>query len=376
MHLSPFAGRSTADVLKSFRENFEALSSRELFSGNVLLARDDEILFQESYGLANRDEDIPNRVDTRFNLGSINKMWTALATMQMVERGQVSLDDNIGRYLGRDWIRPEVGESVQIRHMLSHCSGLANYFHGGFEQSSRRLFKALDDYRPLVCDQTLLFTPGSQTRYSDIGFLLLGVIIEKVSGQSYFDHIRQHLTGPLDMADSEAFDLEEVNRRIAIGYLRAPLNPTAEERAKPLDPTPSAQMTPAERFDRALADQEALIRRGFVWQNNLFMHVVKGGPAGGYYSTAPDMLRFADGLRRHRIVNSATWQLMAAPKAPSTSLGYGTMIDRGSIGHSGNFPGISAQFALFPDGYTLILLANMTNAAGIAQTQLYRRLDW
>lgn len=369
---SPFATRLSGQVCETLNRVFDDLYDRDLFSGVVSLSNGDSVLWQAAYGLADRGAKIANTLQTRFNIGSINKMWTALAVMQLVEQGKLQLTDTVDQHLGAEWLAPAVAKTITIRQLLDHTAGLGNYFSERFERSSRRDFRSVADFGVLVFDRKPAYVPGSQSSYSDIGFLLAGAIIEKVAQRDYFDHIRAQITGPLGMENSEAFDLEEVHPRLAIGYHRMPLSGLQG----PLDPAASLDMSFYDRFTLARKREEYLIEAGFFWRNNLFMHVVKGGPAGGYFSTAGDLRRLALGLRNQQVVSSDSWRLMTTPSAHCAKLGLGVMLDNGSVGHSGNFPGISAQFSMFPDGHDMVVLANSTNAAGIATAELYRALGW
>ena len=126
----------------------------------------------------------------------MNKMFTAVAIAQLVEKGVLSWDDPIGKWLGSDWVRPEVGEKATIRHLLTHTSGLGSFFTDEFMRSSRALYRDLDGWRSIVSRDSLAFEPGTDWAYSNTGFLLLGVIVEKASGESYYDYVREHIYAP------------------------------------------------------------------------------------------------------------------------------------------------------------------------------------
>jgi CubicO group peptidase (beta-lactamase class C family) len=310
----------------------DRLVAADAFSGAVLVARAGEPVFERAAGEASKSYGIPNRLDTKFNLGSMNKMFTAVSIAQLVEAGTLDWGDPIGKWLGPEWVHPDVARKVRIRHLLSHTSGLGSYFDEAFMRSSRALYRDLDAYQPIVREDTLAFEPGTDWRYSNTGFLLLGVIVEKASGQSYYDYVREHVYAPAGMKDTDAYEVDAVVPNLAQGYER---EQTAE---------------------------------GVVWRSNVFEHVVRGGPAGGGYSTAPDLLAFAAALRDGRLLRPETLELLTTPKpdlaSPDYGFGFGQWEGGRLYGHTGGFPGISA--ALMIDrvsGDVVVVLGNYGRVA-------------
>jgi CubicO group peptidase (beta-lactamase class C family) len=320
---------SDAAMVAELSRFVDHLVAADAFSGTVLLAKDGEVLYQGAFGLANRSYDVPNRLDTKLNLGSMNKMFTAVAIGQLVEAGKVAWDDPLSKYLGEDWLPKEVTDKIQIRHLLSHTSGLGSYFNDTFMDASRLRFREIEDYKPLVADDRPAFEPGTDWSYSNTGFLLLGKVVEVASGESYFDYVRQHVYAPAGMSDSDCFDLDRPVPNLAIGYFR----------------------------------------QGGEWVTNTFLHVVRGGPAGGGYSTAPDLLRFARALRAGKLVSKQTLAILTTPKPElhSPGYGYGFGIAREgaerSYGHSGGFPGINSNLRIFDAGYVAIYMSNAEGAS-------------
>lgn len=307
----PPSGEMTDEVLAREVEAYvDRLAEADAFSGVVLLARGDRSFLHRAWGEASKRYDVPNRPDTKFNLGSMNKMFTAVAVARLVEDGRLAYEDPIGRYLGREWIRPEVGDRVRIQHLLTHTSGLGSYFNDEFDRASRARFRDLEDFQPLVRDDSLRFEPGTEWAYSNTGYLLLGAIIEAVSGRSYDEFVRQHVLEPAGMEDTGAFAMDEPVPNLAYGYspIRGP--------------------------------------EGTRYQSNLFQHVIRGGPAGGGFSTAPDLLAFARSLREGRLVSAETLARLTSPKpelgSPEYGYGFGFWEDGRFYGHTGGFPGISA----------------------------------
>ncbi|HZW10758.1 MAG TPA: serine hydrolase domain-containing protein, partial [Phycisphaerales bacterium] len=335
----PRAARLTeGEIAERLGAYVDRLAGAERFSGTVLLAKDGEVLASRAVGLANRDFDVPVTMDTKFNLGSMNKMMTGIAVMQLVESGKLSLDDPISMHLSEDWL-PGVDKSrVTVRHLLTHTSGLGSFFTEEWDRASRALYRSVDDWKPVVAAETLAFEPGTQSRYSNTGMLIAGAVVEHVSGQSYDEYVREHITGPAGMTDTGFFETDRVNKNLAVGY----------------EPIPGAD--PVE------------------YRNNLHQHVVKGGPAGGGYSTAPDLLKFDRALRSGRIVSRASlgqlWRAYPDLGSPNYGLGFGVFPTPAGlvVGHSGGFSGISADLSMYLDeGYTFIALANLGGAAGLIE---------
>ena len=321
------------DEIASFLGDYlDRLVAADGFSGSVLVARAGEPVFEGAWGEASKSYGVPNTVDTKFNLGSMNKMFTAVAIAQLVERGVLSWDDPIGKWLGADWVRPDVGEKATIRHLLTHTSGLGSFFNDEFMRSSRGLYRDLDAWKPIVSKDSLAFEPGTAWSYSNTGFHLLGAIVEKASGQSYYDYVREHIYEPAGMTGTDAYEVDAVVPNLAQGY---------------------------ERMET---------EGGVTYRSNVFEHTVRGGPAGGGYSTAPDLLAFARALGDGRLVSSETASLIttAKPEAASPDYGYGFQQWSGGrmFGHTGGFPGISAALMIDREtGDVVVVLSNYGGAS-------------
>ena len=159
---------------------------------------------------------------------------------------------------------------MRVEHLLSHTSGLGSYFNDTYERMARQLLRKVDDYKPLVAEETLAFEPGTKWQYSNTGFLLAGAVIEAATGRDYFDVVRERIYAKAGMPNSDSYDIDLVVPNLAIGYSR----------------------------ERTAS--------GTRWCANTFEHVIRGGPAGGGYSTARDLLAFAEAMRQGRLVTPAT----------------------------------------------------------------------
>jgi CubicO group peptidase (beta-lactamase class C family) len=329
--LPPPEPLTEAQAIEKFSQYMNRMAEEGLFSGTALIARGDEVLYEEAFGEADMGHHVANTLDTKFNLGSMNKMFTAVAVGQLAEQGKLSFDDPISKYLDESWLPKEMADKVQVKHLLTHTSGLGSYFNDTYFKSSRLNFRELADYKPLLEGEQLAFEPGTQSAYSNTGFLLLGPIIEKASGENYFDYVRRHVCEPAGMTGTDCYPLDEVVENLATGYYR----------------------------------------EGGKWKDNTFLHVMRGGPAGGGYSTVRDLHRFAQALRSDKLLSSDTRDLLwtAKPELSSPDYGYGFGVqERGGervVGHSGGFPGINSDLLIYTDsGYTIGVMSNRSGGAG------------
>ncbi len=319
-----------AQLIETTREIVKRVCSNDAFSGAVLLARGKQVLLSEACGEASKSFHAANRIDTKFNLGSMNKMFTATAVAQLVERGVLSFSDPISKYIDESWLPREITDKVTVHHLLSHTSGLGSYFNDTFWNGSRAVYRDIDDFKPLLRDEKLAFEPGENYRYSNTGMLLLGVVIEKASGQDYFDYIRENIYKPAGMTNSDSYEMDRPVENLAIGYV----------------PDPASE---------------------HGWRNNLFMHVIKGGPAGGGFSTVVDLHRFALALLDGKLMSKPSRDLLWRDHSGS-GYGYGFGLTQGPgglvVGHGGGFPGINGDLAIFVDsGYVVAVLSNYSQGA-------------
>jgi CubicO group peptidase (beta-lactamase class C family) len=330
------------------------LADADAFSGVVLLAKDGAPVYQEAFGPASRESGAMNRVDTRFNLGSMNKMMTAVAVARLAEAGQVRYDAPVSTYLP-DYPRA-VAERITLHQLLTHTAGLGDFFGPRFFSGGKDTLRSVSDYLALFIDDPLLFEPGTDWRYSNAGFVVLGAIVEAVTGQDYYTHVRDQIYEPAGMTGTEAFYRDETVPNLATGYtISLPPNPadlTVAHAAAP--PTPNTDTLP-----------------------------LRGGPAGGGYSTAPDLLRFARALTDGRLLRPETVDLLltgkvAVPVNLAERYGYGFIESQANgtrvVGHGGGAPGVSAGLELYLElGYTAVVVSNRD---GIARDVLGKIGEW
>jgi CubicO group peptidase (beta-lactamase class C family) len=303
------------EALRRIRERIDKLAAEEHFSGSVLIAHQGKPVLREARGMQDRVKEIPNRLDTRFNLGSMNKMFTAVAVLQLAQQGKLKLDDPVGKYL-LDYPNPEVAKKVTIHNLLSHTGGMGDIFGPEFEANLEKL-KAPADYIALYGKRPLEFEPGSQWAYSNYGMVVAGAIVERVSGMSYFDYVKRNVFQPAGMKDSDSYWKTTSTPNLAKGYTSGPGHPTEEN---------------------------------YRWLP------MRGSPAGGGYSTVEDLLRFATALTSHRLLDDEHTALLttAKPGTPSDhGYGYGFAVSHEggvrSFGHGGGAPGINSDLKIFPE---------------------------
>ena len=326
-----------AQELKTF---VSKLADADVFSGTVLLAKDGVPIFIGAYGVANKDFNVPNRIDTKFNLGSMNKMFTAVAIAQLVERGKLSFDDPLSKFLP-DFPDKAAAEKIKIKHLLTHTAGLGGYFSKQWNESSRAMYRTVDDMmKRVAADEKLLFEPGTKWQYSNTGMLVLGKVIEVASGQSYYDYVRENIAKPAGMINTDCYELDKVNTNLAVGY------------------------------------DKQFTENGVFFTNNIFAHVLRGGPQGGGYSTVEDLLKFDLALRSNKLVGAEYVKQLLSPKPElnSPAYGYGFQVDNESkvAGHGGGFIGINSNLDMFlGTGWTAIVMSNYSRGAQPVQQKMF-----
>ena len=321
---APAAASSVAPVApelaaRTVEDALAAAAAAGRFSGAALIAKGDQIVFQHAYGMADREHAIANTLETRFNLGSMNKMFTAVAIAQLVAHGRLSFQDPLSKFIP-DFPTPAAARKIRIEHLLTHTSGLGDYFT---ERYFRELPTTVAGVMAIAREDTALaFEPGTRQRYSNLGFVVLGAVIEKVTGQDYYDYVRDHVFAPAGMSASSW------------------PNGAVPGRAQEYEIS-------AETGGRPRADP---------------LH--RGTPAGGGVSTVGDMLRFSRALLAGRLLPMEYVRLLTSPKPEvgSDRYGYGFgVIARPLriVGHNGGKPGVFAQLDIYPEaGYTTVLLMN------------------
>jgi len=297
----------------------DSLARRDEFSGVVVLARGGVPVFQRALGYADREHKVPNRVDTGFNLGSINKVFTATAIRQLAAAGKLDLDSTLAKYWP-DYPNADIARRVTIRQILNMESGIGGDIFGAPPGGTRHDVRHNRDYVQLFASEPLHFEPGARREYSNAGYVVLGQVVERVSGEDYYEYVRRHIYEPAGMTRTAAFPADSLPPKTAIGYTRA--GAAGSDDASPL-------------------------------HRNTDLLPGRGSSAGGGYATARDLLSFLAAVRTGRIAG-----------APQPGLGV-----------AGGAPGINAVLeGALPGGYDLVVLTNLDPPA--AQAVGRRVREW
>lgn len=301
----------------------KAYADPGLFAGAVLVARDGKPIFRKAFGLANREWDVANTPDTRFRLGSITKQFTAAAILQLAEQGKLSIDDPILKYYPD---APAAWAPITLKHLLTHTSGIPSYTGiPGFFVQQARLDLVPAAIVKLTQDKPLEFPPGSKYAYDNTGYILLGYVIEKVSGQTYAAYVQNHIFTPLGMKDTGYDVSTTVLPRRAAGY-----NVT-----------------------------------GGKAKNADFLAMTLPYAAGSLYSTVDDLLIWDQGLHAGKVLKPASVAAMFTDYGFKYGFGEGVSVQSGrrSWSHSGGINGFSTMLTHLPDdGLTVVVLGNIEQA--------------
>ena len=297
--------------------------SAKTFMGTVLVARGGDVLFSKGYGMANLEWDIPNSPSTKFRLGSVTKQFTAASILLLEERGKLKVEDPVKKYMPD---APAAWDKITIFHVLTHTSGIPS-FTGFPDYKQTEPFETTPE--KLVArfrDKPLDFQPGEKWSYSNSGYVLLGYLIEKISGQSYATFVQENIFTPLGMKDSGYDSNSKIIPHRAAGY------------------------TPGEGGP---------VNAGFIHMSIPFS-------AGSLYSTTEDLLRWERGLFGGKVLSAASLQKMTTPFKEDYAFGLGVHTTGGHkvIDHGGGIEGFNTHLAYYPeDQLTVVVLGNLNGPA-------------
>ncbi len=280
------------------------LAGSDAFSGVVMIANGEKPLYSKALGYADAERKASNNSETRFNLGSINKVFTRIAIGQLVKAGKLSFDDKLIKILP-DYPNRAAAEKITIGQLITMKSGIGDFFNEKFMAADRSKIRTLRDYLPFFADEPLLFEPGTSNSYSNGGYLVLGLIIEKLTGRSYYDYVRDNIFKPTGMANTDSYERNDLPANTAFGYQRG-----AGGRVRNTDSLPG-----------------------------------RGSSAGGGYSNAADLLRLANALRSKKL------------EIPDDEGRFPVTFN--GLGVAGGSEGVNALFITNGlSGYTVIVLSN------------------
>ena len=307
---------SELDVGK-FQKMLEDHVEQDRFSGAVLVTKDEKVVFEKAYGMACKRFNVPNQIGTKFNIGSLNKTITRIAILQLVQKGELNLDDLVGKHLPD--FREDIASKVMIRHLIEFTSGMGDYFGERFNASLGKL-RRISDFVPFFIEDPLLSEPGEEWNYSNAGYVVLGLIIEAVSGMDYYDYIMKNIYLPAGMKESHHYEVDSVTPNLATGYTRH---------------MSDGSVHPSDR------------------RCNFFAIGSRGSPAGGGYSTVADFLLFDKAIAEEKLLDSEHSKMVYKP------LGADPEKEPIAVALAGGAPGLTALYIkFFTLGYTFFVFSN------------------
>ena len=300
------------------------------FSGVCLVKRGEEEIVHEAHGLAHHGFGIPNTIGARFDIASVTKLFTAAAIMQLVDQGEFALDTHIMPFLGITGTK--IGDDVTVFHCLTHTSGIANDAEEEAGEEYEALFKVTPNYSiretcdflPQFAYKEPNFAPGKGVRYNNCAFVLLGLVIERVSGMTYRDYVRRQIFAPAGMTGADFCAMDGVCQNFAEHYKR-------------------------------IAHEDG----SFEWRKNIYSYPPIGSPDGGATVTAMDLDRFVRAVRAESLMS---------PKACANLLR--PHVKRQDINTGSEWNGLGFEFALDRDG-TIISMSKEGMNAGVASYVVY-----
>lgn len=339
--------------LTELHQTLTRLADAGDFSGVVLIDGPDGTLLERGYGLASYTWQVPATPDIRYDTASITKLFTAVAVLQQVEAGAITLDTPVVDYLGLTGTA--ISPAATVHHMLCHTSGIGDdadeeagedyeaIYADRPNYSVRHTADLLEGFR----DKPANFAPGEGCRYCNASYVLLGLVVERASGQAYRDYVAEHVFGPAGMTDSGFFAMDRVVPRVA-------------EAVEPVD-----------------GDDEGGSAQGAVLRRNIYAYPPIGSPDGGAHVTARDLLTFHRALLAGRLLRPETVALMTGQRARHTDadgdvhwMGYGWESDTDDSGalrsywKDGINVGASGAIRHYPgSGFTVVVLSNLTDGA-------------
>jgi CubicO group peptidase (beta-lactamase class C family) len=303
---------------------FEQLDEAHRFSGTILVAQDGEVVFERAYGFASRQLSVPNALDTKFAIASLTKMFTAMVTLVLAEQGRIELRERPAVYMSE---LAGLDEGITLHHLLSHTAGVRDVYdvpHLWFEVSKLR--RDGEDLLAYLLTQPQLFRPGERWAYSTTGYLLLGYILERVTGASFDDLMTRHVLAPLAMTSTGTDRPRRINPGRASGHtvVDGQLVNADNDELSPFEETP-----------------------------------------GELFSTVQDLKRWCDAMFDCPLVSPQTLALMFTPHGrvdPSLDYGYGWFLARRFRTHGGGTHGFVSRIRQYPEQkVSIVLLFNSTH---------------
>lgn len=308
----------------------------ELFSGVISFVQG-ETRTEQAFGEAIKALNLPNTINTRFQMASGCKIFTAVAILQLIEKGKLTLHTRLKDALSIEF--PQFDPDVTLHHLLTHTSGIPDYFDESVMKNYADLWKDLPmyslreprDFLQMFQNLPMVFRPGERFAYNNSGFIVLGLVVEEASGLPFIQYIEQHIFEPADMTDSGYFWADSLPERIAYAYLQRPDG---------------------------------------SWGTNIFSVPIVGGPDGGAYTTTGDLEKFWNALAAGNLIQPdliLQARVSTGWKAPYTHYGYGVWVDQsGERPHffvEGSDPGVALRSSFMPDRDAILTVLGNTQKA-------------
>ena len=340
---------SKADAIE---EIFKKYHQYEGFQGAVLVAEKGKVIYRDAFGLANREWNIPNQVDGRFNIASVSKQFTAMLVMQMYEEGKIHLDSTISSYYTS--YRPDVGRKVTVHQLLTHRSGIPNYTSIPYVWSDSLVNRYSDqEVVKKFCSGDLEFKPGSRYSYNNSGYLILSVILEKVSGKSFDKLLEENILRPLNMQSTGVDHRSRLLDKRSFGYVK---------------------------------DKE-------TYYNAKPMYMANLQGAGNMYATVDDLYLWDRALHERRLISAKGHKKMMSAYSQESdnwitpftnSYGYGMGIAKvpgpqnkklNMVFHSGHITGFSSFMARFVDDeHLVVMLSNLGEVSTVRMNEITQQV--
>lgn len=313
-----------AEAAAAARRELDELAAKDKFSGSVLLARGGKVFFEGAWGMADRERKIANRIETSYNLASLSKIFTQVAIAQLASRGKLALSDPVSKHLP-DLPIPS-SDKITIQQLVTHTSGMGDIFGEKYLSTPPSSLRRLSDYVPFFAGAPVLFAPGQGKSYSNAGYVVLGLLVEKVSGREFHDYLRENVFRPAGMEHTGPYEPAVAVPNRAVGYTRE--GPPGAGSA----PRPVTAELPA-----------------------------RNSSAGGSRSTAPDLLKFDQALRQNRLLSKEWTEWIFSDKPATSAAATGSVArGRGNLAIAGGSPGTNTAMEMDLDaGTTIIVLANL-----------------
>lgn len=274
------------DIKQKIDQYFRDLMQQGRFSGVVLMTQGQSQLYAEAYGYASRTWSVPNTLDMRFDTASVTKLFTTVGILQLIDQGKLSLDTKVVDFLGLE--DSTLSRSATVFHFLTHSSGIGDdceeengeIYEDLWKSRSNYMVTSTTDFLPQFASKPANFAPGDGCRYCNCGFVMLGLLIEKITGMTYRDYVRQEIFAPFGMRDSDFYHMDRVNKNVAEGC----------------DPLRDAQ-------DNIVG-----------WKKNIYAYPPVGSPDSGSHVTAADLDRFMRALNAGQFISSELTKVLLTPQ--------------------------------------------------------------